>query len=54
MLTTSGCIHECLYMLPAPAGELRPPAAKMHWFDLDDDYIEAPELGQLAKVIQTG
>jgi hypothetical protein len=26
----------------------------MHWLDLDDDYIKAPELGQLAKVIQTG
>ena len=37
-------------MLPAPAGEPRPPAAKMRWLDLDDDYIEAPELGQLAKV----
>ena len=22
----------------------------MHWLDLDDDYVEAPELGQLAKV----
>jgi phenylpropionate dioxygenase-like ring-hydroxylating dioxygenase large terminal subunit len=44
------CIHECLHMLPVPAGEPRPPAAKMRWLDLDDDYIEAPELGSLAKV----
>ena len=44
------CIHECLFMLPAPAGEPRPPAAKMHWLDLDDDYVDAPELGPLAKV----
>ena len=44
------CIHECLYMLPAPAGQPRPPAVKMHWLDLDDDYVEAPELGALAKV----
>ena len=44
------CIHECLFMLPVPEGEPRPPAAKMQWLDLEDDYIEAPELGALAKV----
>ena len=44
------CIHECLFMLPVPDGEPRPPAAKMQWLDLDDDYIDAPELGALAKV----
>jgi phenylpropionate dioxygenase-like ring-hydroxylating dioxygenase large terminal subunit len=44
------CIHECLFMLPAPAGEPRPPAAKMQWLDLEDDYTEAAELGALAKV----
>jgi len=44
------CIHECLFMMPAPEGEPRPPAAPMHWLDLDDDYVEAPELGALAKV----
>ncbi len=44
------CIHECMFMLPVPAGEKRPPAAKMQFLDLDDDYIEAPGLGALAKV----
>lgn len=44
------CIHECMFMVPAPAGEPRPPAAKMQFLDLDDDYVEAPGLGALAKV----
>lgn len=44
------CIHECMFMMPVPEGEPRPPAAKMQWLDLDDDYIEAAELGTLAKV----
>lgn len=44
------CIHECMFMLPVPRGEDRPAPAKMHFLDLDDDYIEAPELGHLAKV----
>lgn len=44
------CIHECLFMMPAPEGEPRPPAAPMHWLDLDDDYVEAPELGALVQV----
>ena len=44
------CIHECMFMLPAPAGAPRPEPVKCHFLDLDDDYIEAPELGHLAKV----
>lgn len=44
------CIHETFYMVPAPAGEARPPAAPMHFLDLDDDYLDAPELGMLSKV----
>ena len=44
------CIHECLFMMPVPDGEPRPPAAKMQWLDLDDDYVEAEGLGALAKV----
>jgi len=37
-------------MMPVPNGEDRPAPAKCHFLDLEDDYIEAPELGALAKV----
>lgn len=44
------CIHECMFMAPVPAGEDRPAAAEVHWLGPDDDWVEAPELGMLAKV----
>jgi nitrite reductase/ring-hydroxylating ferredoxin subunit len=44
------CIHECMYFSAAPAGEKRPAAAPIHWLGPDDDWVEAPELGMLAKV----
>ena len=44
------CIHECMYFVPAPPGEKRPPAAPIHWLGPDDDWVDAPELGMLAKV----
>jgi phenylpropionate dioxygenase-like ring-hydroxylating dioxygenase large terminal subunit len=44
------CIHEVMFMLPVPEGQGRPPAAQIRWLGLDDDYMEAPELGRLAKV----
>lgn len=44
------CIHEVMFMLPVPEGQERPPAAQIRWLGLDDDYMEAPELGRLAKV----
>jgi hypothetical protein len=44
------CIHECMYFSPVPDGADRPPAAPIHWLDVDDDWTEAPELGMLAKV----
>ncbi len=44
------CIPECLLMWPVPEGQPRPLAAKMRWLDLNDDYVDAPELGHLAKV----
>jgi len=43
-------IHEIMYMLPVPEGQERPAPAPIHWLDLDDDYMEAPELGRLGKV----
>ncbi len=44
------CIHECIFMAPSPDGENRPPPAKVHWLGPDDDWVDAPELGMLAKV----
>lgn len=44
------CIHECMYFSPVPDGEERPPAAPIHWLGPDEDWVEAPELGMLAKV----
>jgi len=44
------CIHECMYMAPSPGGENRPPPAPIHWLGPDDDWVDAPELGMLAKV----
>ncbi len=44
------CIHEIMFMLPVPKGQDRPEPAPIHWLGLDEDYMEAPELGRLAKV----
>ena len=41
---------ECLYLAPYPQDGERPPAAPIHWIDVDDDWTEAPELGMLARV----
>jgi nitrite reductase/ring-hydroxylating ferredoxin subunit len=44
------CIHECMYFEPVPQGQPRPKAAPIHWLTADQDWVEAPELGLLAKV----
>ncbi|MGK0223498.1 MAG: phenylpropionate dioxygenase-like ring-hydroxylating dioxygenase large terminal subunit [Limisphaerales bacterium] len=44
------CIMECMYMQPSRLGEPRPPAPPIHFLGPDDDWVEAPELGMLAKV----
>lgn len=44
------CIHECMYFGPVPNGQPRPKAAPIHWLGPDDDWVDAPELGMLAKV----
>ncbi len=44
------CIMECMYMSPTPTGQPRPPAPPIHYLGPDDDWVEAPELGMLAKV----
>jgi phenylpropionate dioxygenase-like ring-hydroxylating dioxygenase large terminal subunit len=42
------CIMECMFLSPF-VGE-RPPSAPIHWLDEDQDWVEAPELGMLARV----
>ena len=44
------CIHECMYFAAVKDGEERPAAAPIHWLGPDDDWVDAPELGLLAKV----
>jgi phenylpropionate dioxygenase-like ring-hydroxylating dioxygenase large terminal subunit len=44
------CIHEIMFMMPVPKGQPRPAPAPVQWLDCDDDYMEAPQLGMLAKV----
>jgi phenylpropionate dioxygenase-like ring-hydroxylating dioxygenase large terminal subunit len=44
------CIMECMFLSPWPEGEPRPPAAPIHFLDADQDWVEAPELGMLARV----
>ena len=44
------CIMECMYLAPVPEGEARGPAAPIHHLGPDDDWVDAPELGMLAKV----
>jgi phenylpropionate dioxygenase-like ring-hydroxylating dioxygenase large terminal subunit len=43
-------IMECLYMAPIPNDGKYPKAVPIHWLGKDDDWVEAPELGTLAKV----
>lgn len=43
-------IFEVMLFVPSPTGENRPPPAKVHWLEPDQDWTEAPELGQLAKI----
>lgn len=42
------CIMECLYLSPF-SGE-RPPPAPVHWLSMDQDWMEADELGSLSRV----
>ncbi len=41
---------ECMYLAPWPEGSEKPPAAKIHWLGVDDDWCDAPELGSLARI----
>jgi Ring hydroxylating alpha subunit (catalytic domain) len=43
-------IMECMYMAPIPADGNYPKGLPIHWLGVDDDWVEAPELGHLAKI----
>ncbi len=43
-------IMECMYLTPYNEEEGKPEAVKIHWLGEDDDWTEAPELGNLARV----
>jgi nitrite reductase/ring-hydroxylating ferredoxin subunit len=43
-------IMECMYLSPYDEAEGKPPAVPIHWLGVDDDWTEAPELGNLARV----
>ena len=45
-------IFEVMYFRICEDQDNPPPPAKVHWLDVDEDYINAPELGVLAKVLQ--
>lgn len=42
-------IMEVMFLEPLPDGP-RPKAAPIHWLGADDDWVDAPELGMLARV----
>lgn len=43
-------IMEVMFLEPCPPGGPPPKAAPIHWLGADDDWVEAPELGMLARV----
>jgi hypothetical protein len=44
------CIMECMYMAPIPPDGNYPRGLPIHWLGADDDWVDAPELGMLAKI----
>ena len=45
-------IFEVMFFRACEDPENPPPPAKVHWLDIDEDFVNAPELGPLAKVFQ--
>ena len=43
-------IMECMYLEPYDESKPKPPSAPIHWLTPEDDWAEAPELGNLARV----
>jgi phenylpropionate dioxygenase-like ring-hydroxylating dioxygenase large terminal subunit len=43
-------IMECIYMAPIPPDGRYPKGIPIHWLGKEDDWVDAPELGMLAKV----
>jgi hypothetical protein len=44
------CIMECMFLAPIPPDGAYPKGLPIHWLGADDDWVEAPELGMLAKI----
>jgi nitrite reductase/ring-hydroxylating ferredoxin subunit len=44
------CIMECMFLSPIPENGEYTPVSGIHWLGPDDDYTQAPELGNLAKI----
>jgi len=45
------CIIEIMYLTPIPEGTERPKPAPINWLERDGDWLEAPELGMLAPIV---
>ncbi len=43
-------IMECMYMAPIPENGDYTPVREIHWLGIDEDWVNAPELGRLAKI----
>lgn len=43
-------IMECMYLAPIPESGKYTPASEIHWLDEEQDWVEAPELGVLARI----
>jgi nitrite reductase/ring-hydroxylating ferredoxin subunit len=44
------CIMECMFLAPIPEDGNYTPVSEIHWLGVDDDWTDAPELGNLARV----
>ncbi|MEQ8689728.1 MAG: aromatic ring-hydroxylating dioxygenase subunit alpha [Pseudomonadales bacterium] len=43
-------IMECMFLAPIPENGEYEPCREIHWLEADEDWTNAPELGQLAKI----
>ncbi|MFA7602501.1 MAG: aromatic ring-hydroxylating dioxygenase subunit alpha [Novosphingobium sp.] len=44
------CLMEAMLLAPWPEGKPKPPAAKLHMLDADQPWVDAEELGTLARI----
>ncbi|KAA9164368.1 aromatic ring-hydroxylating dioxygenase subunit alpha [Amycolatopsis acidicola] len=45
------CITEIMFLTPVPEGKPRPKPVPVHWLERDGDWLKAPELGNLAAIV---